>query len=87
MTEAQQTIRDLEDKRQTLLAHQIELDEARSIAFKRARLTPKHGGTTADETNAQTGKIAAERSVVDSELASIEATIAEMTAVLPCWSG
>jgi hypothetical protein len=82
-TEPRQAIRDLDDKRQTLLANQLELDERHLMALKRGRLPPKNGGTTIEETNATTAKIAAEQKVISTELVELEISIAEMTALLP----
>jgi hypothetical protein len=77
------TIRDLEDQRQTLLLRQIDLDEAKSRVLKLARLYPTYGGITVEETNLRTAKIAADRKLVDSALADIETRLAELTRVLP----
>ncbi len=77
------TIRDLEDQRQTLLLRQIDLDEAKSRVLKLARLYPTYGGITVEETNLRTAKIAADRKLVDSALADIETRLAELA---PRWT-
>ena len=61
-------IANLRDRRQTLLAKVAELDDARQLVL----LTSRSGRISVEVANAQTAKIAAERSVVDAVLANTE---------------
>jgi len=73
-----QTILDLKNKYQALLAHQIDLDEARSIIMRRGKT-----GMHPDEVNAKLDPIIAEQKTVSSELVELQISIAEMQALIP----
>jgi hypothetical protein len=79
----EQTISKLEDRRTILKLEIFELDQAKARALHFAGMSAKDGGTTVEETNARTARIAVDRKVLDSELATIEIQLAEMTAALP----
>jgi hypothetical protein len=72
-------IANLRDRRQSLLKKAAELDDARQLV----QLNAKTGQISIEKANAETSKIAAERSIVDAVLAERESIIAELIAGLP----